>query len=229
MKITAEKDDKQQPAKTDLQLQELTESHRYILAMLFVLSFMVIMVLAVLGTIFWGYTGIANLVGFFSGWVAAVIGFYFLQQNTAGAQAQAKNATDSAAVQHARANLESEKKSKLASETSSDINDLARIINEFVASSRALKEKTRKQLVPEDVQKFQTQVESLLKQTKGTGKQLIPEFHTQVESLLKETKGTGKQLIPDDVQEFQTQIESLSREAEERIKKARHTITLYST
>jgi hypothetical protein len=230
VKITAEKDGKQQqPAKTDSQLQESTESHRYYLAMFLIVSFMVIMGLAVVGTIFYGYTGIATLVGFFSGWIAAIIGFYFLQQNTAGAQAQAKAATDTAAEQTARANMESEKKSKLATQTSSNIDDLEKIINELVTRSKALKEKTGKQLMPEDVQKFQTQIESMLKGAKEKGKPLIPEFHTQVESLLKETKGTGKQLMPEDVQEFHTQVESLSNEAKERLKKARDTITLYST
>ena len=219
----------QQPAKTDLQLQESTESHRYNLAMLFVFSFMVIMFFALLGTIFWGYTGIANLVGFFSGWVAAIIGFYFLQQNTAGAQAQAKVATESAATQTERANTESQKRSNLSLVARSKLDDLEETINDLAESSKALKEKTGKQLMPEDVHKFQTQLQSLLKGAKEKGKQPMPEFHTQVESLVKETKGTGKLLVPDDVQEFQTKVESLSREAQEKLKKARDTITFYST
>jgi uncharacterized membrane protein YgaE (UPF0421/DUF939 family) len=158
-----ENKDKQQQAKTDLQLQESTEFHRYILAMLFVFSFMVIMVIAVLGTVFWGYTGIANLVGFFSGWVAAIIGFYFLQQNTAGAQAQAKVATDSAAKQYARADLESEKKSKLASETSSHVNDLEKIINELVSLRTREKREAGKPPTTEDTE-LQMRMQSLSKE-----------------------------------------------------------------
>jgi hypothetical protein len=206
MEITVKKDDKQQPADTDLQLQKSTESHRYILAMSFVLSFMAIMFLAVLGTIFWGYTGISTLVGFFSAWVATIIGFYFLQQNTAGAQNQAKVATESAATQTARANQEADKKAQIAKEAISNIDDSEKANNELLALLTALKEKTGKQLKPEDVQKLQAQVESL-----------------------KQTKGTGKQLIPEDVHEFHAQVESLSREAQERLKKARETITRLST
>jgi len=163
VRITAGKDEKQQQAKTDLQMQESTESHRYWLAMLIVLSFMVIMIIAVVGTIFYAYTGIANLVGYFSSWIAAIVGFYFLQQNTAGAQAQAKVATDSAATQHARADQESEKRSKLASETGSNINDLEKILNEFMRV-RAKEAKPGKALAAEDVQEFQTRVESLSKE-----------------------------------------------------------------
>jgi hypothetical protein len=39
---------------------------------------------------------------------------------------------------------------------------------------------------------------------------------------------TGKQLKPEDVQDFHAQVESLSREAQERLKKARDTITQLS-
>ncbi len=212
------------PAKTDLQLQESTEFHRYILAMLFVFSFMSIMFLAVLGTIFWGYTGIANLVGFFSGWVAAIIGFYFLQQSTAGAQAQAKVATKSAAAQTERANTENQKKSRLIVDTTSYINTLEKTLNDLKASSDALKEKIGKQLLPEEVQKFHSQLEGLMKGVKEKGK-LTPEFHAQVESLVDETKGTGEPVVPDDVLEFQTQVESLSRQAQETLRQAREAIS----
>jgi hypothetical protein len=165
LKITAEKDSQKQAAKTDSQAQESTEYHRYILAMVFIGSFMVIMGLAVLGTIFWGYTGIANLVGFFSGWIAAMIGFYFLQQNAAGAQAAAKVATDSAVEEHALAHKAEDQKSRLALETSTIMNKLAITVNEILSRSEELR-RARELRQPEDVQTYQTQVERLSREAK---------------------------------------------------------------
>jgi hypothetical protein len=165
LKITAEKDSQKQAAKTDSQAQESTEYHRYILAMLFIGSFMAIMGLAVIGTIFWAYTGIANLVGFFSGWIAAIIGFYFLQQNAAGAQAAAKVAIDSAAEEHALAHKAEDQKSRLALETSTIMNRVTITLNEILARSDELS-RARELKQPEDVQRYQTQVESLSKEAK---------------------------------------------------------------
>jgi hypothetical protein len=124
---------------------------------------MAIMALAVLGTIFWGYTGIANLVGFFSGWVAAILGFYFLQQNMAGAQTQAKVATDQAAEERARAHLAEDKNSKLVSELHPIVVGLRNYVNEF---SNKQGKKTGESLEPEEAQKYQIQVDSLLEEVK---------------------------------------------------------------
>jgi len=161
----AEKDIQKQPAKIDLQVQESTENHRFILAMLLIGSFMVIIGLAVLGTIFWGYTGIANLIGFFSGWIAAIIGFYFLQQNAAGAQAAAKVAIDSAAEEHALAHKAQDQKSRLALETNTIMNKVTITLNEILSRSEELK-RARELKQPEDVQTFQTEVERLSKEAK---------------------------------------------------------------
>jgi hypothetical protein len=161
----AERDIHKQPTGTDSQVQESTENHRFILAMLLICSFMIIIGLAVLGTIFWGYTGIANLIGFFSGWIAAIIGFYFLQQNTAGAQAAAKVAVDSAVEEHALAHKVEDQKSRLALETSTIMNRVTIIINEILSSSEGLT-RARELKQPEDVQMFQTQVERLSKEAK---------------------------------------------------------------
>jgi hypothetical protein len=181
-----------------------------------------------LGTIFWGYTGIANLVGFFSGWIAAVIGFYFLQQNTSDAQAQAKTATESAATQTERANTENQKKVNLANAAKTNLDDLEATVSQLAENLKALKEKTAKQVVPADMQKFQVQLENLLKETKAKGKQPTPEFHAQVADLVKESRGTGASLASEDVAELHTKVDVLSREAQEKLKKAKETIALYS-
>jgi hypothetical protein len=161
----AERDIHKQPTGTDLHVQESTENHRFILAMLLICSFMIIIGLAVLGTIFWGYTGIANLIGFFSGWIAAIIGFYFLQQNAAGAQATAKVAIDSAVEEHALAHKAQDQKSRLGLETNTIMNRVTIIINEILSRSEELR-KARELKEPEDVQMFQTQVERLSKEAK---------------------------------------------------------------
>jgi hypothetical protein len=133
--------------------------------MVFIVSFMFIMGIAVLGTVFWGYTGIANLVGFFSGWVAAVIGFYFLQQNAAGAQAVAKIAMNSVAEERAFAHKARDQKSRLALETSTIMNKLAITVNEILSRSEELR-RARELRQPEDVQAYQAQVERLSMEAK---------------------------------------------------------------
>jgi hypothetical protein len=73
-------------------LQKSTESHRFHLAMLFIGGFLAIMIIALVGEFFAMYSGLKDLAATFSGWITAVIGFYFLQQNTERAQEQAKDA-----------------------------------------------------------------------------------------------------------------------------------------
>ncbi|WXG42575.1 MAG: hypothetical protein WED04_00450 [Promethearchaeati archaeon SRVP18_Atabeyarchaeia-1] len=160
-----EKEIRTQPASHDVQLQESTEKHRYVLAMVFIGSFMLIMGLAVLATIFWGYTGIANLVGFFSGWVAAVIGFYFLQQNVAGAQAIAKVAADQAARQSALVSKLVEDKSKLLSQTSLNIIKADTILDQISYLKKQIGEGQGK-LGEQVLQDYQKQLEALWKEVK---------------------------------------------------------------
>jgi hypothetical protein len=107
----AEKNNQQQPTEYDLQS---TEEHRFYLAILFIGGFLVIMGLALLGQFFWGYTGIKDLAAIFSGWIVAIIGFYFAQQNTAQAHQQAMVVTKDAA----------EKKAKYASKSDLSITEL---------------------------------------------------------------------------------------------------------
>ncbi len=66
-----------------------TERHRFLLAMLFIGGFLIIMGVALVGSFTASFTGLENLATVFSGWITAVIGFYFLQSNTEKAQEQA--------------------------------------------------------------------------------------------------------------------------------------------
>jgi methyl-accepting chemotaxis protein len=79
-------------------IQKSTEYHRYGLAMLLIGGFLVIMFAGLIGAIFFSYAGMESLAATFSGWITAVIGFYFLQQNTERAQLQSRDATRQAAV-----------------------------------------------------------------------------------------------------------------------------------
>jgi flagellar basal body-associated protein FliL len=157
------------PAKTDLILEEEKEKHRYIIAFLFIASFMIIMVLALLATVFWSFTGIANLVGYFSGWVAAIIGFYFIQQTTAGAQTQARTATKTAAQATTRAQRAQDQKSELVSQSGQIINDLERIYSNITSGSGKLKEVHTRELKAAaltDAQKHQSDIDSSLMEMK---------------------------------------------------------------
>jgi len=57
-------------------LQESTESHRFWLAVVLVGGFVLILLVAMVG----GYEEPSALAGIFSGWIVAIIGFYFIQQ-----------------------------------------------------------------------------------------------------------------------------------------------------
>ena len=73
-----------------------TEKHRFWLAILFIGGFLIIMVVALLGTFAQVFTGIEDLAAIFSGWITAVMGFYFLQSNTEKAQEQTTQAISQA-------------------------------------------------------------------------------------------------------------------------------------
>lgn len=79
-------------------VQKSSENHRYGLAMLLIGGFLVIIFAGLIGAIFFSYAGMESLAATFSGWITAVIGFYFLQQNTERAQLQTRDATRQAAV-----------------------------------------------------------------------------------------------------------------------------------
>jgi hypothetical protein len=87
----------QKQGKKKTGVQRSTENHRYGLAMLLIGGFLVIMFAGLIGAIFFSYAGMESLAATFSGWITAVIGFYFLQQNTEKAQLQSRDATRQAA------------------------------------------------------------------------------------------------------------------------------------
>ncbi len=65
------------------------EKFRFCLAFLLLGGFLALIAIAMIG----GYADPLVLAGVFSGWIAAIIGFYFIQQNAEDAIEQAKNAT----------------------------------------------------------------------------------------------------------------------------------------
>jgi len=66
------------------------EKYRFSLAFLLLGGFIALIAVAMIG----GYADPLVLAGVFSGWIAAIIGFYFIQQNAEDAIVQASKATD---------------------------------------------------------------------------------------------------------------------------------------
>ena len=102
-------------------LQRSRESHRFWLAVLFIGGFLVIMVTALFGEFFNVYSGLKDLATVFGGWITAVIGFYFLQQNTERAQQQAGEITR-------QASDAARKTAKLTSVSESSVQELTQTI-----------------------------------------------------------------------------------------------------
>lgn len=77
----------------DRDLAQHREQHRYYLAALLIGGFLLL-----LGYDLWegGYFDIATLAGIFSGWIVAVIGFYFMDQASDRTQQQALTITGKA-------------------------------------------------------------------------------------------------------------------------------------
>lgn len=65
------------------------ELYRFCLATILISGFLILICIAMIG----GYADPNILAGIFSGWIAAVIGFYFIQQGAERAQEQAAQAT----------------------------------------------------------------------------------------------------------------------------------------
>lgn len=111
-------------------LQKSTESHRFSLAILFIGGFLIIMFAALLGEFAGKYTGLKDLAAIFSGWITAVMGFYFLQQNTEKAQQQTTEATKEAADARRTSERAAEKTAKLTSVSESNVMGLKETIEE---------------------------------------------------------------------------------------------------
>jgi len=71
-------------------LEERTEFHRFFLAAILVVGFMFVLIVAMAG----GYAEPSALASIFSGWIVAIIGFYFLGQASDRVQQQATIITD---------------------------------------------------------------------------------------------------------------------------------------
>jgi hypothetical protein len=131
-----EKPSEKGPAKEDV-LQQSTESHRFWLATLFILGFLAIMFTALFGL----YTGVKDLAAIFSGWITAIMGFYFLQQNTERAQQQTMIVTKGASDAIRTSERATEKTAKLASvneenilELQGTIRDQEKLISELIST-----------------------------------------------------------------------------------------------
>jgi hypothetical protein len=135
-----EKPSEKGPAKEDV-LQQSTESHRFWLATLFILGFLAIMFTALLAEFFGLYTGVKDLAAIFSGWITAIMGFYFLQQNTERAQQQTMIVTKGASDAIRTSERATEKTAKLASvneenilELQGTIRDQEKLISELIST-----------------------------------------------------------------------------------------------
>lgn len=76
--------------KGTLDLEERTENHRILLAVVLIGGFVIVLLVAMAG----GYAEPSVLAGIFSGWIVAIIGFYFLGQASDRVQQQATVITD---------------------------------------------------------------------------------------------------------------------------------------
>lgn len=65
-----------QPAVEELKLRQCKEIYRFILATIIIGSFLVILLAAMIG----GYADVPTLSGIFSGWIVAIVAFYFMEQ-----------------------------------------------------------------------------------------------------------------------------------------------------
>lgn len=122
-------------------LQRSTETHRFRLAILFIGGFLVIMFVALLGEFLNVFTGLEDLAAIFSGWITAVMGFYFLQQNTEKAQQQTLQVTRDASEARKTSERAVEKTAELTSVNEENILELqetirkqANFIKELIAT-----------------------------------------------------------------------------------------------
>ena len=112
-------------------LGRMTETHRYRLAIVFVGGFLAILMVALVGEILGIYKGIENLAAIFSGWVTAVIGFYFLGQSAAHAQQRTRDATEEAVkARQAKSDIENAKR-RITFEGKLNVEELRHIIEDY--------------------------------------------------------------------------------------------------
>lgn len=79
-------------------IEECKEGHRYWLAVVLILGFLALIGVAMVG----GYDAPTELASIFSGWIVAIIGFYFLDQAADRSQQQATIISDKAGEKAAK-------------------------------------------------------------------------------------------------------------------------------
>jgi len=126
-----EKDVGDESTKSDRDLAQRREQHRYNLASLLIGGFLII-----LGGDLWmgGYFDIATLAGIFSGWIVAIIGFYFMDQASDRTQQQAISITGKA----------ERKVSGMADKASQSVEDLEKSVRDSRATIVTLAEERDK-------------------------------------------------------------------------------------
>ncbi len=142
MKLFGSKPDTSRP-----DLVEHTDDHRFALAVILVAGFMILIGIAMMG----GYKAPIDLAGIFSGWIVAIIGFYFLEQSSERSAKQQSNALSNVGQRSLDILLAApeQKFEKLVQTTKEKIDELEREKNVY----REIAERYRKvaeELVSED-------------------------------------------------------------------------------
>jgi positive regulator of sigma E activity len=106
------------------------ESHRFILAMVFIIGFIALIFIALLGEILKLYTGVKDLAAIFGGWITAVLAFYFLQQTADRAQQQTKEVTIQAEEARETAKQSERKRVELISKSEPNLLEIAKVVEE---------------------------------------------------------------------------------------------------
>lgn len=113
------------------EIEKITENHRFRIAITFVVGFLLIFLVALIGEILGVYQGVANLAAIFSGWLTAVIGFYFLGQSAAQARQQTREATREAVKAREDKSSMEEEKLGIIHKGKPQIEELRDIIDEY--------------------------------------------------------------------------------------------------
>ena len=125
------------------------ENHRFWFAVLLISGMLIIISIP----IFQGkYDDGKNLAAVFSGWITAVVGFYFLQQNTEKAQQQAQQAIKDGESARRDSISASDKLAKISSLSTSKIHELETDTESLSKSLETLLERIKKEKKNHDKQ-----------------------------------------------------------------------------
>jgi uncharacterized protein HemX len=115
------------------EVENMTENHRFRIAIVFIVGSIAILMVALVGEILGSYQGVANLAGILSGWLTAVIGFYFLGQSEAQARQRSREATMEAAKAKEEKSSAEEEKMRIIHKGKPNIEELQDIIQGYKA------------------------------------------------------------------------------------------------